>query len=134
MNLGIWLEEKYGKDSVAMLVDEGSNMEFLWGQLYATPAVAEKGMLDVEIRVETAGGHSSVPRASILHICVRMKSLTSSHPHRYRIPSQAHLRNRGSPPRTPSYPREPTQHPPYLRCRFIAKDAQDPQAGCREAG
>jgi Gly-Xaa carboxypeptidase len=62
MNLGIWLEEKYGKDSVAMLVDEGSNMEFLWGQLYATPAVAEKGMLDVEIRVETAGGHSSVPR------------------------------------------------------------------------
>jgi Gly-Xaa carboxypeptidase len=66
MNLGIWLEEKYGKDSVAMLVDEGSNMEFLWGQLYATPAVAEKGMLDVEIRVETAGGHSSVPRKSPL--------------------------------------------------------------------
>jgi acetylornithine deacetylase/succinyl-diaminopimelate desuccinylase-like protein len=66
MNLGIWLEEKYGKDSVAMLVDEGSNMEFLWGQLYATPAVAEKGMLDVEIRVETAGGHSSVPRMSPL--------------------------------------------------------------------
>lgn len=62
MNLGIWLEEKYGKDSVAMLVDEGSGMEHLWGQLYATPAVAEKGMLDVEIRVETAGGHSSVPR------------------------------------------------------------------------
>jgi len=49
-----------------MLVDEGSNMEFLWGQLYATPAVAEKGMLDVEIRVETAGGHSSVPRMSPL--------------------------------------------------------------------
>ena len=49
-----------------MLVDEGSNMEFLWGQLYATPAVAEKGMLDVEIRVETAGGHSSVPRMSSL--------------------------------------------------------------------
>ena len=48
-----------------MLVDEGSNMEFLWGQLYATPAVAEKGMLDVEIRVETAGGHSSVPRMSL---------------------------------------------------------------------
>jgi len=62
LNLGIWLEEKYGKDSIAMLVDEGSNMQYLWGQLYATPAVAEKGMLDVEIRVETPGGHSSVPR------------------------------------------------------------------------
>jgi Gly-Xaa carboxypeptidase len=47
-----------------MLVDEGSNMEHLWGQLYATPAVAEKGMLDAEIRVETLGGHSSVPRES----------------------------------------------------------------------
>lgn len=63
MHLGKWLEEKYGPDSVAMLVDEGSNMEHLWGQLYATPAVAEKGMLDAEIRVETKGGHSSVPRA-----------------------------------------------------------------------
>jgi Gly-Xaa carboxypeptidase len=45
-----------------MLVDEGSEMQTLWGQLYATPAVAEKGYLDVEIRVETLGGHSSVPR------------------------------------------------------------------------
>lgn len=47
-----------------MLVDEGSEMQFLWGQLYATPAVAEKGYLDVEIKVETLGGHSSVPRKS----------------------------------------------------------------------
>jgi len=93
MNLGIWLEEKYGKDSVAMLVDEGSGMEHLWGQLYATPAVAEKGMLDVEIRVETAGGHSSVPRASTLALCARMEWLTISCPYWYRIPRQAHLRH-----------------------------------------
>jgi Gly-Xaa carboxypeptidase len=64
-NLGIWLEEKYGKDSIAMLVDEGSNAQYLWGQLFAMPAVAEKGMLDVEIKVETLGGHSSVPRMSL---------------------------------------------------------------------
>ena len=75
MNLGIWLEEKYGKDSISMLVDEGSNMEFLWGQLYATPAVAEKGMLDVEIRVETKGGHSSVPRTFLSQ---RRRSMESS--------------------------------------------------------
>lgn len=50
-----------------MLVDEGSEMQFLWGQLYATPAVAEKGYLDVEIKVETLGGHSSVPRESPAH-------------------------------------------------------------------
>lgn len=51
-----------------MLVDEGSEMQTLWGQLYATPAVAEKGYLDVEIKVETLGGHSSVPRTSPLYI------------------------------------------------------------------
>lgn len=77
MNLGIWLEEKYGKDSIAMLVDEGSNMEFLWGQLYATPAVAEKGMLDVEIRVETPGGHSSVPRMSLSHLSLLSKRVVA---------------------------------------------------------
>ena len=60
-NLGIWIEAKYGKDSIAMLVDEGAGMSDTWGQLYATPAVGEKGYLDVEILVETLGGHSSVP-------------------------------------------------------------------------
>ena len=34
----------------------------VWGQTYGVPSVAEKGYLDVELRVETPGGHSSVPR------------------------------------------------------------------------
>ncbi|ORY35731.1 hypothetical protein BCR39DRAFT_511770 [Naematelia encephala] len=61
LNLGIWLEEKYGKDSFAILVDEGSGLYEAWGQVFATPAVGEKGYLDVEVKVETLGGHSSVP-------------------------------------------------------------------------
>ena len=59
------------------MVDEGTGLEEVWGQvsfflssmrrganvkLYATPAVGEKGYLDVELKVETKGGHSSVPR------------------------------------------------------------------------
>lgn len=31
--LGKWLEEKYGKDSMALLIDEGSGMEELFGQV-----------------------------------------------------------------------------------------------------
>lgn len=60
-NLNKWLEEKYGQDSMAILVDEGSGMIPMYGQLFAVPAVGEKGYLDVELRVETTGGHSSVP-------------------------------------------------------------------------
>lgn len=35
----------------------------LFGTVFSTPAVAEKGKLDVKVEVATAGGHSSVPPA-----------------------------------------------------------------------
>ncbi|KLT39355.1 Zn-dependent exopeptidase [Cutaneotrichosporon oleaginosum] len=60
-HIGQWLEAKYGKDSMALIVDEGGGMAEVRGQMFALPAVAEKGYLDVELRVETPGGHSSVP-------------------------------------------------------------------------
>jgi Gly-Xaa carboxypeptidase len=59
--LSEWLEAKYGADSMAMLVDEGNGLAPMYGQMFAVPAVAEKGYLDAEVRVETRGGHSSVP-------------------------------------------------------------------------
>jgi Gly-Xaa carboxypeptidase len=62
LNIGKWLEDKYGADSMAMLIDEGSGIVDVYGQMMAIPAVGEKGYLDVEVRVETPGGHSSVPR------------------------------------------------------------------------
>ena len=62
---------------MAMIVDEGVGMIELWNQVrlgygignhhltfletYAQAAVGEKGYLDVEIMVETPGGHSSIP-------------------------------------------------------------------------
>jgi Gly-Xaa carboxypeptidase len=86
MALGKHLEKRYGKDSMLMLVDEGSGLEERYGQvrlecvfrlskgckvvdcrclqMIAEPATAEKGYLDVELSIATPGGHSSVPRTS----------------------------------------------------------------------
>ncbi|ORX35361.1 putative carboxypeptidase s precursor [Kockovaella imperatae] len=56
-----YLLDKYGKDSISLLIDEGSGLLTSWGQHFAMPGVAEKGHYDLGITVETLGGHSSVP-------------------------------------------------------------------------
>ncbi|GHJ89035.1 hypothetical protein NliqN6_5437 [Naganishia liquefaciens] len=59
-----FLEERYGKDGVLLVVDEGTGtVDGLWGAGFALPANAEKGYLDVKVVVGTPGGHSSVPPA-----------------------------------------------------------------------
>ncbi|KAF2422413.1 carboxypeptidase s [Tothia fuscella] len=60
-HLAPWLLEKYGKDSFAVVVDEGAGVNTLWGTHFASPGVAEKGYVDVEIIVRAPGGHSSIP-------------------------------------------------------------------------
>ncbi|KAL1405829.1 hypothetical protein Q8F55_007507 [Vanrija albida] len=60
-NLAAWILEKYGPDSMAMIVDEGSGISQVFGDWFGLPAVGEKGYLDVEVKVETLGGHSSIP-------------------------------------------------------------------------
>ncbi|WVR09460.1 hypothetical protein IAU60_006527 [Kwoniella sp. DSM 27419] len=82
-NMNIWLEGKYGKDSMAILVDEGNGMTEMWGQLVAAPAVGEKGYMDVELKVETLGGHSSVPppHTGIGYISLLIAAL-EQHPHK----------------------------------------------------
>ncbi|KZT27873.1 Zn-dependent exopeptidase [Neolentinus lepideus HHB14362 ss-1] len=63
--LGGYLEETYGKDGFAMLIDEGGGVKDLAGGevIMAAPDVSEKGYLDVGIRINTVGGHSSIPPA-----------------------------------------------------------------------
>lgn len=73
-----FLLKKYGEYSFSVLVDEGGRsdiyltlsalLEFClggysekYGAFVSTPAVAEKGHLDVKIQISTPGGHSSVP-------------------------------------------------------------------------
>ncbi|ORY35808.1 putative carboxypeptidase s precursor [Naematelia encephala] len=67
-----YLLDKYGKDSMSLLIDEGSGMRNVWGRQFALPAVAEKGHYDLAITVETLGGHSSVPP---LHTGIGLLSL-----------------------------------------------------------
>ncbi|KAH8676161.1 hypothetical protein BX600DRAFT_454412 [Xylariales sp. PMI_506] len=61
--IGVYLEELYGKDSMAIIVDEGGNgLQLLDGKtFYALPAVTEKGHLDIWLDLQVNGGHSSVP-------------------------------------------------------------------------
>lgn len=62
------IEEIWGRDSIAMIVDEGNPVLSAtdpWGPGIdvALPGVAEKGSVDLEVLVETAGGHSSTAGA-----------------------------------------------------------------------
>ena len=46
-----------------MIVDEGGGYMEQFGSAFATPGVAEKGSTNVQVQVNTPGGHSSVPPA-----------------------------------------------------------------------
>ncbi|KJA20923.1 hypothetical protein HYPSUDRAFT_68096 [Hypholoma sublateritium FD-334 SS-4] len=61
-NIGKYLEQVYGKNGIAMIVDEGGmNLENIYGKEFALPGIAEKGYLNVEVQVDMLGGHSSIP-------------------------------------------------------------------------
>lgn len=60
-SLATFLTERYGKNSIASIVDEGSGIGEIWGKTVASPGVAEKGSLNVDITIRMPGGHSSVP-------------------------------------------------------------------------
>ncbi|CAH6722350.1 carboxypeptidase S [[Candida] jaroonii] len=57
-----FLLDRYGPQSIYMLIDEGSEgfME-IGGTKFIAPATSEKGYLDSQIDLFTPGGHSSVP-------------------------------------------------------------------------
>ncbi|KAK8853296.1 hypothetical protein IAR55_004000 [Kwoniella newhampshirensis] len=84
-----YLLEKYGKNSMSLLIDEGSGLIEAWGQTFATPGVAEKGHYDLGLTVSTLGGHSSVPPP---HTAIGLISLLiaqlEAHPHALSISSK----------------------------------------------
>lgn len=56
------LKEKYGKNGIEVVLDEGGGVLDLGnGTFFAQPAVSEKGYVDIEITLNTLGGHSSAP-------------------------------------------------------------------------
>ncbi|KAH8116286.1 hypothetical protein DFH11DRAFT_1828042 [Phellopilus nigrolimitatus] len=59
--IGKHLEATYGKDALAMVVDEGGGFSEQYGGVFAVPAVGEKGYFDTLLEIKSPGGHSSVP-------------------------------------------------------------------------
>ncbi|KAK5198562.1 Gly-Xaa carboxypeptidase [Exophiala xenobiotica] len=56
------LLERYGKDGVELIFDEGiAGIENRFGTDFALPATAEKGYVDVTVQIGVPGGHSSTP-------------------------------------------------------------------------
>lgn len=55
------LLNRYGKDGIAAIVDEGAQFQKAWGTVFAVTGTAEKGSTDVHITVRMPGGHSSIP-------------------------------------------------------------------------
>lgn len=71
-SLAPFLEERYGKDGIEFILDEGGSgllsldnneaeAEAGDGVIYATPGVGERGALDLVIELNVTGGHSSIP-------------------------------------------------------------------------
>lgn len=62
-HLSEFLEEKFGKDGIYAVIDEGPGVvsDPMTGQLVAGPATGEKGYVDIQVDLYMPGGHSSVP-------------------------------------------------------------------------
>ncbi|KAI0272775.1 carboxypeptidase S [Gloeopeniophorella convolvens] len=59
--LSVALLKMFGKDSFALLVDEGGGFSEVEATTIATPGIAEKGYQDTRVTVNAPGGHSSIP-------------------------------------------------------------------------
>ncbi|KIV81012.1 hypothetical protein PV11_08466 [Exophiala sideris] len=56
------LLERYGKNGIELIFDEGiAGIESRFGTDFALPATAEKGYVDVDVKLSVPGGHSSTP-------------------------------------------------------------------------
>lgn len=79
--LAAHLTEKYGENSMEMVVDEGGGMRKVNDVMYALPAIAEKGFLDIVLTLNTPGGHSSAPpKHTNIGIMSRLIAAIEDHP------------------------------------------------------
>jgi len=78
--------ERYGKDGVATMVDEGAGVVTIWDTHFAMPGVTEKGYIDVDIVVRMPGGHSSIPPAhNGIGVMSELITKIESHPYEPRL-------------------------------------------------
>ncbi|KAL5537075.1 hypothetical protein ACEPAF_898 [Sanghuangporus sanghuang] len=77
-----YLLKVYGENSFSILVDEGGGYSERFGAIVSTPAVAEKGKLDVRMQVSTPGGHSSrPPKHTSIGMLSRLITELEANPH-----------------------------------------------------
>lgn len=92
-----YLESIYGKDGIALIVDEGGlGLGEMFGAGFASPSTGEKGYLDVRFTLDTPGGHSSVPPVGLYNIPASDADEITG-PHRHRHALCARHRTRGAP-------------------------------------
>lgn len=87
-----FLERRYGRDGLLMVVDEGSGTGDMYGGAFALPGTGEKGYLDIVMRVGTAGGHSSMPpRHTGIGIMSQLVTALEEHPFESRLSAASPL-------------------------------------------
>ncbi|KAK4685216.1 Gly-Xaa carboxypeptidase, partial [Tremellales sp. Uapishka_1] len=81
-HLAAEIEKRYGQHSISFLVDEGfSGITHEYGATVASLGMAEKGAVSLGIKVETPGGHSSVPPEHTgIGILSKLLSALEDHP------------------------------------------------------
>ncbi|KAI0331438.1 carboxypeptidase S [Cubamyces sp. BRFM 1775] len=128
-HLAPYLEETYGRDGVALILDEGGGA---WGSQYggdvifAVPSLSEKGYLDIKIEVTTKGGHSSVPpKHTAVGLLSSMIVAIESEPHEAALVRAGGAYNSTQCAATyaPEYPE---------RLRQLARDAVDSDSALEE--
>ena len=59
--LGKTIHDRYGDDGIEVIIDEGSGVAPIAGARVVALTVAEKGYVDINVSLDTTGGHSSLP-------------------------------------------------------------------------
>ena len=87
-HLASFILHRYGKNGIAVIVDEGPGISTVWGSHFATPSVAEKGYMDVNIVVRMPGGHSSIPPShSGIGVMSELITMIEANPYKPRLDS-----------------------------------------------
>lgn len=62
-HIGEYLEDRFGKDSIYAVIDEGPGItiDSMTKTIFAIPGTGEKGYVDIITELTTPGGHSSIP-------------------------------------------------------------------------
>ncbi|KAH7890736.1 hypothetical protein F5I97DRAFT_1826792 [Phlebopus sp. FC_14] len=85
-SIASYLEDTYGLDSFALILDEGGGQVKDGNVIFATPSISEKGYLDVKMEVTTPGGHSSIPpEHTSIGLLSRLVIAIEDNPHKPRL-------------------------------------------------